>query len=63
MIFHRYVFKKIETNVKLKDSDWGPPTQICLENEDIGGGGGSRKSSNLIRGDHFGKVTVKGGID
>ena len=41
-------------------------TQICLENEDMegGGGGGGRspKSSKVIRGDHFGKVTLKGGI-
>ena len=29
-------------------------TQICLENEGIRwGGGGSRKSSNVIRGNHF----------
>ena len=27
-----------------------------------GGGGESRKSSNVIRGDHFSKVTFKGGI-
>ena len=26
------------------------------------GGGGSRKSSNVIRGDHFREVTFKGGI-
>ena len=26
------------------------------------GGGESRKSSNVIRGDHFSKVTFKGGI-
>ena len=40
------------------------PTQICLENEDMvgGGGRGSRKSSKVIRGDHFGEVTFKGGI-
>ena len=25
-------------------------------------GGGSRKSSNVIRGDHFSEVTFKGGI-
>ena len=25
-------------------------TQICLKNKDMGGGGGSRKSSNVIRG-------------
>ena len=41
----------------------GGTTQICLENEDmVGGGGGSRKSSNVIRGDHFSEVTVKEGI-
>ena len=27
-----------------------------------GGGEGSRKSSNVIRGDHFSEVTFKGGI-
>ena len=26
------------------------------------GGGGSRKSSNVVRGDHFSEVTFKGGI-
>ena len=26
------------------------------------GGGGSRKSSKVIRGDHFSEVTFKGGI-
>ena len=62
MIFHRYVFKKIETNVKLKDSDWGP-LKFAWKMKTLGGGGGSRKSSDVIRGDHFGKVTVKGGID
>ena len=40
----------------------GETTQICLENEDMVGGGGSRKSSNVIRGDHFSEVTVKEGI-
>ena len=35
-------------------------TQIFLENEDMGGGG-SRKSSNVIREDHFSEVTFKGG--
>ena len=25
-------------------------TQVCLENQDIGVGGGTRKSSNFIRG-------------
>ena len=35
---------------------------ICLENEGMGGGaGGSRKSSNVIRDDHFSEVTFKGG--
>ena len=34
-------------------------TQICLENEDMVGG--SRESSNAIRGDHFSEVTFKGG--
>ena len=27
-----------------------------------GEGGGSRKSSNVVRGDHFSEVTFKGGI-
>ena len=40
----------------------GGTTQICLENEDIGGGGGLRKSSNVIRGNHFSEVTFKGRI-
>ena len=35
-------------------------TQICLENEDKAGG--SWKSSNVIRADHFTEVTFKGGI-
>ena len=42
-----------------KDSEGGT-TQICLENE--GMVGGSRKSSKVIRGDHFTEETVKGGI-
>ena len=37
----------------------GGTTQICLENEDMVGG--SRESSNAIRGDHFSEVTFKGG--
>ena len=36
-------------------------SQICLKNEDMGGGG-SRKLSKFITGDHFSKVTFKGGI-
>ena len=40
----------------------GGTTQICLKNEDVGGGGGSRKSSKVTRGDHFGEATFKGGI-
>ena len=41
----------------------GGTTQICLENKDMwGGGGGSRKSSKVIRGDHFSEVTFKAGI-
>ena len=39
----------------------GGTTQICLKNEDVGGGG-SRKSSKVTRGDHFGEATFKGGI-
>ena len=35
--------------------------QICLDNEDDGGRGGSRKLSIVIRGDHVSKVTFKGG--
>ena len=38
----------------------GGTTQICLENEDMVGG--SRESSNAIRGDHFSEVTFKGGV-
>ena len=38
----------------------GVTTQICLEKEDMGGGG-SRKSSKVIRGGHFSEVTFKGG--
>ena len=39
----------------------GGTTQIRLENEDKrGGGGGSRKSSKVVRGDHFSEVTFKG---
>ena len=38
----------------------GGGTQICLENEDMGWG--SRKSSKVIRGNHFSEVTFKGGI-
>ena len=40
----------------------GGTTQICLKNEDVGGGRGSRKSSKVTRGDHFGEATFKGGI-
>ena len=39
----------------------GGTAQICLKNEDVGGGG-SRKSSKVTRGDHFGEATFKGGI-
>ena len=38
----------------------GGTTQICLENEDMEWG--LRKSSKVIRGDHFSEVTFKGGI-
>ena len=38
----------------------GGTTQIRLENEDKRGGGGSRKSSKVIREDHFSEVTFKG---
>ena len=34
-------------------------TQICLENEDMGG---SRKLLNVIREGHFSEVTFQGGI-
>ena len=41
----------------------GNTTQICLENDGMGGGGrGSRKSSSVFRGDHFSEVTFKGRI-
>ena len=36
-------------------------TQICLENKDMGGGG-TRKSSKVIRGDHLSEVPFKGEI-
>ena len=40
-------------------------TQICLENEDMGGGGeggGNCEShQKLLRGDHFSEVTFKRG--
>ena len=42
----------------------GETTQICLEKEDMGGGGeGDRESrqSKVIRRDHFSEVTFKGG--
>ena len=39
----------------------GGTTQMCSENEDMGVEG-SRKSSKVIRGDHFGELTFKGGI-
>ena len=34
---------------------------MCLENEDMGGGG-SKKSSKVVRGGHFSEVTFKGKI-
>ena len=41
----------------------GGTTQICLENEGMGGGGGgSQESSKVIRGDRFSEVTFKGRI-
>ena len=39
----------------------GGTTQISLENKDMGGG--SRKSSYVIRRDHFSEVTFKGDVD
>ena len=39
----------------------GGSLKTSEENEDMGGGG-SRKSSNVIRRDHFSEVTLKGGI-
>ena len=46
-----------------KDSEGEPlkfawKIKTCRE----GGGGGSRKSSKVIRGDHFSEVTFKAGI-
>ena len=38
----------------------GESTKICLKNEDMGEG--SRKSSNVIRGNHLSEVTFKGRI-
>ena len=40
---------------------WGGHLNL-LEKGRHGGGGGSRKSSKVIRGDHFSVVTFKGGI-
>ena len=50
-----------EGSLKTLEGFRGGTTQIFLENEDMGGGGGSRKSSNVIREDHFSEVTFKGG--
>ena len=36
-------------------------TQICLENEDMAGGGGARKLSNVIREGYFIELTFKWG--
>ena len=36
-------------------------TQICLENEDMARGGGSRKLSNVIREGYFIELTFKWG--
>ena len=41
----------------------GGTTQICLENEDMGGGGGglkTRELSKVIGGNHFSEETFKG---
>ena len=53
---------QIFTSVSVDSSLRHRPTKICLENEDIGVGGRSRKSSKVIWGDHFSEVTFKGGI-
>ena len=51
-----------EGSLKTLEGFRGGTTHIFLENEDMGGwGGGSRKSSNVIREDHFSEVTFKGG--
>ena len=49
-----------EGSLKTLEGFRGGTTQIFLENEDMGGEG-SRKSSNVIREDHFSEVTFKGG--
>ena len=49
MIFHRYVFKKIETNVKLKDSDWGP-LKFAWKMKTLGGGGDHESHQMLLGG-------------
>ena len=36
-------------------------TQICLENEDMAGGGGARKLSNVLREGYFIELTFKWG--
>ena len=50
-----------EGSLKTLEGFRGGTTQIFLENEDMGGGRGSRKSSNVIREDHFSEVTFEGG--
>ena len=46
MIFHRYVFKKIETNVKLKDSD-REPLKFAWKMKTFGG---DRESHQMLLG-------------
>ena len=48
-------------SLKTLEGSKGGTTQVCFDNEDMGGGG-SRKSSNVMRGDQFSKVSLKGGI-
>ena len=58
-----------EVSLKTLEESRGRTTQISLENEDMsdmwgqtcGGGGGSRKSSKVIRRDYVSEVTLKGG--
>ena len=47
-------------SLKILEGFRGGTTQICLENETWEGG--SRKSSKVIRGDHFSEVAFKVGI-
>ena len=57
----RFLGEQKGGSLKTSEGFRGGITQICLENEDDGAGGGSQKSSKVIRGDHCSEVTFKGG--